>query len=390
MLDELISHRVREARSFAEELIQSRQSHEQEQHVKAVQAAVSLFLHSEEAGWPIIWPLIAKEPGFGKKIFEEVVREGPHALNRHLTEEQWADVYIWLSCQYPHSEDPQEEGAHVVTPRESSGNWRNSILRFLRELGTVDACEALQKIAEALPALDFMKGVLIEAREKTRAKTWLPPQPAAILQLSRNQESCLVQNGSQLLAVLIASLKRAEERLQGETPAAEFLWNKSGKDTYRPKDENSFSNWLKLHLEDDLKTPGIIANREVQTRRGEGTGQGERTDIQVNAIIRERPENDLCHTIPVIVEVKGCWHQELETAMQTQRAERDLKDNPCDHGLYLVGWFPCEPWDKEDGRTSRTQEMTLEQARKEFACQARKLSQNGKTIESFVMNTALR
>ena len=389
LLDELIIHGVQEARSFAEGLIQSRHSHDQERQAKAVQAAVSLFLHSEDAGWPIIWPLIEKEPDFGKKIFEDIVGGSPYSPGRNLTEDQCADLYIWLSCQYPHSEDPQEEGAHRVTPRESIGNSRDVILNFLKELGTVAACRAIQKIAEALPELDFIKWVLIKAREKTRAKTWIPPQPEEILQLSRDRKSCLVQNGSQLLAVLIESLKRAEEKLQGETPEAKFLWDK-GKDAYSPKDENSFSDWIKVHLENDLKMRGIIANREVEIRRGEGTGQGERTDIHVNAIIQEHPEKNLYEKITAIIEVKGCWNQELKDSMQTQLAERYLKDNQCDHGLYLVGWFPCEQWDEKDWRKSQTPKMTLEQAREKFACQARELSRNGKTIESFVMNTALR
>ena len=379
LLDELIIHGVQEARSFAERLIQSRHSHDQEQEAKAVQAAGSLFLHSEDAGWSIIWPLIEKDPGFGKKIFEDAGRGNLYSPGRNLTEDQWADVCIWLSYQYPHDEGQQE-----------IDDWRNSILSFLQELGTVEACRAIQKIAEALPELDFIKWVLIKAREKTRAKTWLPPQPEAILQLSRDRKSCLVQNGSQLLAVLVESLKRAEERLQDETPEAESLWNETGKDTYKPKGENSFSNWLKSHLEADLKTQGIIVNREVEIRQGEGTGQGERTDIHVDAIMRENPENNLYDKVTVIIEVKGCWHQELKTAMQTQLAERYLKDNQCNCGLYLVGWFPCAQWDEEDWRKSRTPKMTLEQAREKFACQARKLSQNEKTIESFIMNAALR
>ena len=76
LLDELIIHGAQEARNFAEELIQSRCSHDQERQVKAVQVAASLFLHSEDAGWPIIWPLIEKEPDFGKKIFEDIVGGG--------------------------------------------------------------------------------------------------------------------------------------------------------------------------------------------------------------------------------------------------------------------------------------------------------------------------
>ena len=48
--------------------------------------------------------------------------------------------------------------------------------------------------------------------------------------------------------------------------------------------------------------------------------------------------------VSVIVEVKGCWHPELGTAIESQLAERYLKNNECQHGLYLVGWFSPEEY----------------------------------------------
>jgi len=39
----------------------------------------------------------------------------------------------------------------------------------------------------------------------------------------------------------------------------------------------------------------------------------------------------------VIVEVKGCWHSELQTAMLTQLRDRYLKGKPTRTGLYIVG-----------------------------------------------------
>jgi hypothetical protein len=77
--------------------------------------------------------------------------------------------------------------------------------------------------------------------------------------------------------VLIESLQRLEEKLQGETPAAQFLWDQDG-GSYRPKDEKSFSDYVKIYLEDDLTVRGIIVNREVEIHRGE------RTDIHVDAV----------------------------------------------------------------------------------------------------------
>ena len=108
----------------------------------------------------------------------------------------------------------------------------------------------------------------------------------------------------QLLSLISESLDRLEEKLQGETSASEFLWNKIDDCQYIPKDENSFSNYVKIHLDDDLKTRGIIVNREVEIRRGEIT------DIHVDAILF-KDRKDIIDILKAIIEVKGCWNPEL-------------------------------------------------------------------------------
>ena len=90
----------------------------------------------------------------------------------------------------------------------------------------------------------------------------------------------------------------------------------------------------------------------------------------------------------VIVETKGCWNAQLNTAMETQLKEQYLKDNKCEYGVYLVGWFNCPQWDVLDSRTPPAE--TLEEARKRFDDQATALSTAGITIRAFVLNTALR
>lgn len=84
--------------------------------------------------------------------------------------------------------------------------------------------------------------------------------------------------------VLAESLQRLERRLQGETPQVEFLWDQVKDKQWKPKDENSFSNYVKNHLDQDLKQKGIIVNREVEIRRQTGNQPGERVDIQVDAV----------------------------------------------------------------------------------------------------------
>ena len=75
--------------------------------------------------------------------------------------------------------------------------------------------------------------------------------------------------------------------------------------------------------------------------------------------------------------------------MKTQLVDRYLKNNQCQHGLYLVGWYNCESWEKEDYRKEQAPKISLEDARELFEQQAEELSDENQIIKSFVMNTAL-
>lgn len=146
---------------------------------------------------------------------------------------------------------------------------------------------------------------------------------------------------------------------------------------------------MKSHLDEDLKQKGVIVNREVEIRRGERTGKGERTDIHVAAISRGSSGEEY-DRVSVIIEAKGCWNKDLNLAMKTQLVDRYLKDNRCQHGLYLVGWFNCDQWDDNDYRKQQTPKLSIEEARKQFEAQAAELSQSDVQVKAFVMNTALR
>ena len=182
-------------------------------------------------------------------------------------------------------------------------------------------------------------------------------------------------------------------RLQGETPAAPELWGpsdwKAKTKSYRPQDENHFSNWIKRKLETNLKSRGIVVAREVEIRRGEGTAKGERTDIHVTAIVPEVSGGNF-EQVQVIIEAKGCWNKDLKTAMKNQLVERYLKENQCRNGIYLVGWYVCDQWDNADYRRGRTPKWLLSNARDFFNQQSLDLSLRDLTIRSVVINTALR
>ncbi|NJL57751.1 hypothetical protein HC928_23435 [bacterium] len=106
--------------------------------------------------------------------------------------------------------------------------------------------------------------------------------------------------------------------------------------------------------------------------------------------VLKNSNGDTYDSITVIIEVKGCWHSEVQTAMQSQLVERYLSDNVCPYGLYLVGWFNCQQWNDEDSRKKQAPQITLNQARIQFDEQAQRLTLSVNTVRAYVLNTALR
>ena len=152
----------------------------------------------------------------------------------------------------------------------------------------------------------------------------------------------------------------------------------------RPKGEERLSDLIKIHLEDDLIGRGIVLNREVQIRPGAQDRPGERTDIHIDAVVERSRPGELVR-VKVIIEVKGSWHKEVDTAMRGQLRDRYLADNDCRHGLYVVGWFPGDQWDKKDYRR-RQSSQDLEALRSKLDAQAAGLSCATTRVEAVVLD----
>ena len=391
LLTALLARDNNAAREFAESLVTLPESATDDDRERSIAAGQALMNSAADAGWTVIWPAISQDIEFGRSIVAWVAHGSEaHAatIGSRLGEEQLADLYIWLARNFPHDEDPQFDGVHSVGPRESIGSWRDSILRYLENIGTYKAVAAVTRIQKELPDL-VLKWSLFRARVQARQKTWSPPQPEELLALTTSTQARFVQSGEQLLEVIIESLERLEDALQGTTPAVRYIWDKVTKSKFRPVDENTFSDYVKIHLDSDLKNGGIIVNREVEIRRGEGSGTGERTDIHVDAIVTDEHDRDF-DVVTAIIETKGCWNRKLDTAMKTQLSDRYLRDNQTNHGLYLVGWFNCKQWDDDDNRKKTAPQKTLQEAQEHFDRQAKELSGVKQSIRAFVMNTALR
>lgn len=192
LLEELLKRKSIGAREFAKSLVSIPLPLEQEAYQKAVVAAKELVGCAEPVSWEIVWSAIQQYQNFGQEVFEAVANRYSHSVYLPIAEKQLADLYIWLVQHYPHAEDPDHSNevlAHFVGVRESVADFRDSVLRQLEETGTSQACIEIERISEQLPELMWLRRTLLNAQNVTRRKTWQPPKPEEILQISNKIES---------------------------------------------------------------------------------------------------------------------------------------------------------------------------------------------------------
>jgi hypothetical protein len=260
-----------------------------------------------------------------------------------LEEFEVAELYSKLVKVFPHSEDipiiPMH--AHMVTDRESIGQWRDDLLRSLTARGTWEAVRELRKLAAQLPHIDWLMLRIAEAEEQVRRATWEPTSLDELKALVHSREARVINTPKQLQDVVMESLGRLQAELSAETPLAIDLWNGNVRDPQgTPKDELSISYAIKRFLDRDLKDSEIITNREVENR------PGHENDIYVQCM------NSITHdVITVVCEVKGCWNRDLYKDMARQLHHRYMLKQGHTHGVYAVAYFDCDRWDVEDRRS---------------------------------------
>lgn len=347
-------------------------------------AARLLFTTLTDADWKLLYAKMKVDPDWARMMVLDVAETGGFAP--HLNPANLADLYIWLSRAFPHSEDPDHgEGVHDVTGRDEIVRMRRRVQDALAAVGTQEAYRELERAVRELPEIPWLTRVLIEARETVRRRSWAPASIGDLRHLAARGENRLVRSAVELLLAVVESLERFDEELHSENPIVMNLWDGPGP-TYRPKDENHLSDNLKRHLHRDLKQRGILSLREVEvSRRRAGGAPGQRTDIHVVGVADVDGHLD---RMTVIVEVKGCWHAEVETAMATQLRDRYLAESGTQHGVYAVGWFVCPQWETKHRKA--TPKLNLEEAREQFAAQARSLSDSSRMLRAVVLDTALR
>jgi len=359
------------ARNFAIGLLTRRNLHSVNKRPYALAAATQLLAHPAARCWPQIWKYVLSDAPFGSDLFLRFAREYRHeqSFASTLTEAQLGDLYTWLERTFPVRQDPRHQSgiASFVGPRDSVAHLRDGILRQLVNKGTEAAVGALQNVLRQLPDRDWLAYQLLEAEQTMRRNTWSPLSPGEIIRVTETARGLLVQSAAQLADVLLQALRRYERELHGEQTPIRDLWDRQANRTLtlRPVDENALSDHVQRFLKRDLVEAGIILNREVEIGRVPGAGAGTRTDIKVDAI-RQSEKSGSFNVITAVIETKGCWNDELLTAMKSQLVDDYLVRLAAPVGIYLVGWFDKRKWDAADYRRGKTPQWTLAEAQSRF------------------------
>jgi len=338
--------------------------------------------------WSDVWSAIQSDEDFGRNVLEGIANHDSHAsrLAPNLSENQLADLYIWL---VEHCQDT-EHADHAADPLISRDPplvfWRHMLIRALEERGTLAASTALCSIGHSHPELGWIQDVILRVEHVIRRRSWVPPLPNDVVKLLDDHQRRWVQSGEHLLSVVVDSLGRLQQSLQGVTRRAPLLWNRQKDGTWWPRDEEEVSDYIKSHLEGDLKGRGLVANREVQILKGSGGTTGQDTDIYVQAASKDI-HGDPGDIITVIVEHKCCWNAELMTAMKTQLVDRYLNEKECVYGLYVVTWFESPKMDPSDNRKPPT--LSRAEVAEALAVQADQVTKNGLVVRSVVLDASL-
>jgi hypothetical protein len=254
---------------------------------------------------------------------------------------------------FPPETDPIHHDVHWVGPRESAAHLRNRLLPRLAERGTDQAVTALAALSATHPDQDWIARLVAQARRHAARNQWTPLPSNDLAVLLSAPHMSLVRTSADLLDVVLEVVDKIQTQLTaGPTPEATMLWNHGpacrghGDDRCHPKSEDDISDHIARRAREIMRD--TVINREVQLYRRAPSGLGERVDVLI-----ETPRHGPDANPPrVAIEVKGCWNDEVPSALDDQLADRYLPRLPGAAGLYLIAWFDPTHW-KSPGTWAR-------------------------------------
>ena len=267
LLEELVEHKLDEAREYLQSLVSFPLPLEEDKRERVIIASTVLFNYATPSSWSVVWAAIQQDPDFGRELIESVAnRFYPSGIRSELNEKQLADLYSWLVRQYPYNEDPDHSNdlmAHNVGTRESVANLRDGTLGQLKNFGTPQACNEIQRIAHEFPELTRLKKTLIDAQSIMRRKTWEPASPDTILKIFSSHNK---QTMKKILVLASSPVNQARLRLDKEVRDIEEGLRRANK-----RDEFKFEQRWAIRT-DDLRRALLDIEPQIVHFSGHGAG----------------------------------------------------------------------------------------------------------------------
>jgi hypothetical protein len=335
---------------------------------RAAGIAAVLLGRQPAVGWPQLKRFLEEEEGLGIDVLRGAAALAPSFTAAGLPTAEMAElvatVFALLPPDAPPADDDDADADHEMLDR-----MRGRLLATLIECGADESVALVEELHRRYP--QSVPANLIQEARGARRRRWNALDPKHVVELCHANTARLVFDDRGLQDAVMATLREIQRALrEGETPLAHQLWNSA---TGKPEYEEWISNWLAERLALDRSNGGRVINRGVQAAVSvSGKGRAQSVDIKVTAPTGKLVEE--ARNATVLIEVKGAWHSELESAMSDQLVERYLLTSGHRHGIYLVLWFPAEGWDKTDSRRRWDGGMTFEEAERFFAKQAGELS----------------
>jgi hypothetical protein len=148
-----------------------------------VALASQLLASAVDRAWPAMKPQLDKESEFGRRVLLGLARQVGLQSNwpSEVRPDRDMSLYMLLTLHFPYSDDDRFDSVHAVTDREHVQHLRDGLLRRVAALATTDAVAALDRAAESLPHLSWLRDTATETREEALRRTWSPPTAEEVM-----------------------------------------------------------------------------------------------------------------------------------------------------------------------------------------------------------------
>jgi hypothetical protein len=322
----------------------------------AARAAAQLIAEHPTA-WQRVGPVAQTCIDNGRAVALALSNDRCHpALESVADESELIALHQWLATLYPPEHDPPDLlGARWVSPEAHTIHWRDDVLSTIADRATERGFLALAQLRDTYPTRTVVLSNLIRARIAMFGSAWSPPSPADFQGLITDHRRRLVRSAEELGLLIL----EAVHEIQGDLArTGQLLWDqvaeRGATPLWRPKPEAALSAFVAHELRLRLVGRGVAVNQEVLVKPTDAKGSGLQPDILIEAVATRSPSYGP-GTFRVAAELKGSWHDDVLTAQDDQLASQYLPETNTKVGLYIVGWYPLDQWDRNDGPRKKAQ-----------------------------------